>query len=258
VLRDGYPAEIAAEGTACGAGRQPSGTQRAIRLFHRAEAKMNKATTTLFLTLGILAGIMGIEHGIGEVLEGYRPTDSVFILSWPDSAFFEIMSGEPAMTIIPNYLITGLLAIFFSCVFLVVLVRSSLDRKAIALLFTLLILMLLTGGGFGPPILGIIAILIALKRNSPLRLWSKLPSHLHSALSMLWPWSFGLCLIGWVMLFPGAALIVFFTGVDNALLMIIPILIAFGFIPITLLLGFSRDILRRKPELLRLSYAINA
>ena len=213
---------------------------------------MNKATTTLFLTLGVLAGIMGIEHGIGEVLEGYRPTDSLFILSWPDSAFFEIMSGEPAMTIIPNYLVTGLLAIFFSCVFLTMFVKPSLDRKAIIVLLALLILMLLVGGGFGPPILGIIAVLIALKRNSPLKTWSKLPSKLHRVLSMLWPWSFGLCLIGWLMLFPGAALIVFFTGVDNALLMIVPILIAFAFIPITLLLGFSRDILKRKSELLNL------
>jgi len=192
---------------------------------------MNRATTTLFLTLGILAGLMGIEHGIGEVLEGYRPTDSIFILSWPDSAFFEIMSGEPAMTIIPNYLVTGLLAIFFSCTFLVVFIGASLDRKAITGLLILLILMLLTGGGFGPPILGIIAVLLALKRNSALTTWSKLPSKLHSLFSMLWPWSFGLCLIGWLMLFPGAALIVFFTGMDNTLLMLIPILIAFVFIP---------------------------
>jgi hypothetical protein len=208
---------------------------------------MNKATTTLFLTLGILAGIMGIEHGIGEVLEGYRPTEGVFILSWPKSAFFEIMSGEPAMTIIPNYLVTGLLAIFFSCIFLVVLVKP---RKPVPILFALLFLMLLTGGGFGPAILGIIAVLIALKRNSSFQTWSKLPSKFHSVFSMLWPWSFGLCLLGWLMLFPGAALIVFFTGVDHALLMIIPILVAFVFIPITLFLGFSRDILRRKSELL--------
>ena len=76
---------------------------------------MNKATTKLFSILGILAGIMGIEHGIGEVLEGNSPTESVFILSWPDSAFFEIMAGEPAMTMIPNYFVTGLLAIIFSC-----------------------------------------------------------------------------------------------------------------------------------------------
>ncbi len=211
---------------------------------------MNKATTTLFLTLGALAGIMGIEHGIGEALEGYRPTDGMFILSWPDSAFFEIMSGEPAMTIIPNYLITGLLAIFFSAVFLVVLVKSGLDGKATIILPALLILMLLTGGGFGPPIVGMIAVLIALKRNSPLKTWSKLPSKLHNVLSILWPWSFGLCLIGWLMLFPGAALVAFFTGINDALLMMIPILVAFAFIPTTLFLGFSRDILRRKSEII--------
>jgi len=207
---------------------------------------MNKVTSILFFTLGILAGIMGIEHGIGEVLQGYQPTNAIFILSWPNSAFFEIMAGEPAMTIIPNYLLTGLLAISFSGTFLLVLVKSGLDRKAIAILFVLLLLMLFTGGGFGPPVLGTLAVLIAFKRNSQLTTWSKLPSKLHNVLSRLWPWSFGLCLLGWLMLFPGAALIVFFTGMDNALLMAIPILIAFMFIPITLLLGFSRDILRRE------------
>src|SRR5512144_3044316 len=119
---------------------------------------MNKATTKLFLTLGILAGIMGMEHGIGEVLEGNRPTEGIFILSWPHSAFFEIMAGEPAMTLIPNYLLTGLLTILFSCLFLTVLARLSLNRKAVPVLFALLILMLLGGGGFGPPILGLIAV----------------------------------------------------------------------------------------------------
>lgn len=211
---------------------------------------MNQTTAALFSTLSFLAGIMGIEHGIGEVLAGYRPTDGVFILSWPNSKFFEIMAGEPAMTIVPNYLVTGLLAILFSGTFLVVSVKFGLDRRAIVILFALLILMLLTGAGFGPPILGAIAVLIALKIHSPLKTWSKLPSKLHRVLGMLWGWSFGLCLIGWLMLFPGAALIAFFTGLDHALLMVIPILIAFALIPITLLLGFSRDISRRGPGML--------
>lgn len=209
---------------------------------------MNRATTKLFLTLGILAGIMGIEHGIGEVLEGNRPTDGIFILSWPDSAFFEIMAGEPAMTLIPNYLPTGLLAILFSGLFLTVLARLSFHRRAIPLLCALLIFMLLVGGGFGPPILGMIAVLVSLKTDSPLKLWSRLPATLHRILSRLWPWSFGLCLLGWLMLFPGAALIAFFTGVDHALLMLIPILVAFTSIPVTLLLGFSRDLLQRKSD----------
>jgi hypothetical protein len=209
---------------------------------------MNKATRILFLTLGTLAGIMGIEHGIGEVLVGYRPTDSLFIQSWPNSAFFEIMAGEPAMTVIPNYLVTGLLAILFSGAFLVVLLKPGLDRKAITILFALLVLMLLTGGGFGPPILGTLAVLIALKRDSPLQTWGTLPAKFHRFLGRLWPWSFGLCLTGWLMLFPGTALIAYFTGTDSSLLMLIPILVAFAFIPITLLLGFSRDIWKRESE----------
>jgi hypothetical protein len=211
---------------------------------------MNRTTATLFSTLSILAGIMGIEHGIGEVLVGNRPTEGIFILSWPNSEFFEIMVGEPAMTIVPNYLVTGLLAILLSGTFLAVSTKFGLDRKAIVILFALLILMLLTGAGFGPPILGAIAVLIALKINSPLKTWSKLPSRLHRILGMLWSWSFGLCLGGWLMLFPGAALIAFLTGFDHALLMEIPILVGFVLIPITLLLGFSRDLSRRGPGML--------
>ena len=214
---------------------------------------MNKATKTLYLTLGILAGVMGIEHGIGEALEGYRPTENLFILSWPDAQFFEIMAGEPAMTVIPNYLITGLLAIIFSCIFLVEIIKSRPGWKSNILLFTLLILLLLTGGGFGPPLTGIIAVLIGMKRDSPLRTWSRLPVKLQSAFSKLWPWSFGLCLLGWLMLFPGASLIAFFTGKDSELLMTIPILVAFLFIPITQFLGFSRDIISRRSDLLDLS-----
>jgi hypothetical protein len=225
-------------------------TRGRVHVAFGREGAMNKTTATLFSALSILAGIMGIEHGIGEVFAGYRPTDGVLILSWPNSAFFEVMAGEPAMTLVPNYLVTGLLAILFSGAFLVVSVKSFLERRPIVILFALLILMLLTGAGFGPPILGAIAVCIALKIESPLKTWSKLPSRLHRVLGMLWPWSFGLCLIGWLMMFPGAALVAFFTGLDHALLMEIPILIAFVLVPITLLLGFSRDITGREPEIL--------
>lgn len=203
---------------------------------------MNKATTLLFRTLGVLAGVMGIEHGIGEVSQGYRPTPGLFIESWPDVPFFDIMAGEPAMTLIPNYLITGLLAILLSGIFLQVLLRPEQDTTAMWMLLALLVLMLLAGAGFGPPILGFLALLVALKRSSPLRLWNRLPGGLHRVLRILWPWSFAVCLLGWLMLFPGAALISFFAGVDSEWLMLAPILVAFGSIPITLLLGFSRDI----------------
>ncbi|MBN2413472.1 hypothetical protein JXQ31_17470 [candidate division KSB1 bacterium] len=210
---------------------------------------MNRAIRTFFLTLGILAGVMGIEHGIGEVLEGYRPTEGLLIRSWPDSPFFEIMAGEPAMTIIPYYLLSGLLSILFSCVFLVVLVKSNHDRKAIIFLLALLVAMLLTGAGFGPPVLGLIAVSIASKKNSSLGTWSRLPVRHHQVLSALWPWSLAICLIAWLMIFPGAPLVALYTGSDDPLLMIIPILVGFATIPTTLLFGFSRDITARASSL---------
>lgn len=209
---------------------------------------MNRATQTLAMTLAILAGVMGIEHGLGEALQGYRPTEGVFILSWPDSAFFEIMSGEPAMTVVPNTLITGILAIFFSTIFLTVVLRFKLRRQSLPYLGGLLLLMLLTGGGFGPPILGTIAVLIGLKVDAPLRGWQKLPMKTHRVFSILWPWSLGLNLLGWLMLFPGAPLIAYFGGVDSEWVMFLPLLVAFGLIPITLVLGFSRDLLARETQ----------
>ncbi len=209
---------------------------------------MNKATRSLAMALAILAGVMGIEHGLGEALQGSQPIDGVLILSWPDSAFFEIMSGEPAMTVIPNTLITGILAMFFSGVFLGVVLRFRLRRQSLPFLGGLLLLMLLTGGGFGPPILGTIAVLIALKVDAPLRAWQKLPQRLQVVFSQLWPWSFGLTLLGWLMLFPGAPLIAYFGGVDSEWVMLAPLLAAFGTIPVTLGLGFSRDLLAREPE----------
>ena len=60
------------------------------------------------------------------------------------------------------------------------------------------------------------------------------------------PWSFGLCLLGWLMLFPGTALAAFFTGGDDELVMIFEILTAFALIPITMLLDISCDIAHRE------------
>ena len=73
---------------------------------------MRSATRLLVSTFGGLVAIAGIEHGIGEVLQGSTPPSSVVILSWPGAAPFEALVGEPAMTLVPNLLATGLLALY--------------------------------------------------------------------------------------------------------------------------------------------------
>jgi len=69
------------------------------------------ATRTVVSTFGLLAGLAGIEHGVGEILQGsVRPAGPV-IESWPGSKAFEILGGEPALTVIPNLLVTGIVAV---------------------------------------------------------------------------------------------------------------------------------------------------
>lgn len=80
---------------------------------------MRSATRVTVSTFGVLAGLAGIEHGIGEVRQGNVAPEGVTISSWPDSEMFDLLNGEPAMTIVPNLLVTGVLAILVSLIFLV-------------------------------------------------------------------------------------------------------------------------------------------
>jgi hypothetical protein len=79
---------------------------------------MRSATRATVSTFGALAGLAGIEHGIGEMLQGNKAPDGMMILSWPGSALFRILAGEPAMTIIPNFLVSGILAVLSSLIFI--------------------------------------------------------------------------------------------------------------------------------------------
>jgi hypothetical protein len=139
---------------------------------HRKETlEMRNATRVTVSTFGALAGLAGIEHGIGEVIQGNVAPEGIMILSWPTSEVFAILAGEPAMTIVPNLFITGILTFLFSLVFLVS-ATMFIGRKHGGLVLILLsVALLLVGGGFGPPILGVIVGVAATRINAPLTWW---------------------------------------------------------------------------------------
>jgi hypothetical protein len=60
------------------------------------------ATRIVASVFGVLAGLAGIEHGVGEMLQGSVQSTGFAIESWPQSAALEVLAGEPAITIIPN------------------------------------------------------------------------------------------------------------------------------------------------------------
>lgn len=104
---------------------------------------------------GTSAGIGGFAHGVGEVPQGSDAPEAIVFDSWAEGRIAENLGGEPATTLVPNLLITGILAIGIS----VALIAWSLffleRRRAGSVLMLLSLLLLLAGGGFGPPVLGI-------------------------------------------------------------------------------------------------------
>jgi hypothetical protein len=200
------------------------------------------ATNVLVSTLGILMGMAGIEHGIGEILQGNVTHDGIMFPSWPESAFFRIVAGEPAMSIIPNMLVTGILAILFSVIFLV-WATLFVQRKNGGLVLVLLsIAMLLVGGGIFPPIIGIIIGALGTGINAPLTWWrAHLSVGLRHFLGKVWPWSFVICLFAWLFLFPGINILGYFFGVNDSNLTVILILFALGSLLLTIFTGFAHD-----------------
>jgi hypothetical protein len=141
--------------------------------------------------LGISAGLAGIEHGVFEVLRGNVRPEGVVIASIGAPCVPERMwnACEPAMTIIPNYLATGILSIIVS-VLVTGWAAGFIQRKGGGLVSILLsIALLLVGGGFFPPLIGIVGGVIALKIHSPLAWWTALGSSAGvRVLGSLWPW----------------------------------------------------------------------
>jgi hypothetical protein len=157
---------------------------------------MRNATRVMVSTFGAFVGLIGIEHGLGEALQGNVAPDGLMILSWPRSALFSILAGEPAMTIIPNLLTTGILAILFSLIYLAWAILFVQRKNGGLVLMLLSVVMLLAGGGIFPPILGMLIGAVGTRINAPLTWWrTHLSASWQHVLEKLWPWSFSACLI---------------------------------------------------------------
>jgi hypothetical protein len=72
------------------------------------ETTSNAARATA-RTFGVLAGLGGLTHGVGEVLQGNVKPDGLVIESWTQGPIAAYMGGEPGMTLVPNLRMTGIL-----------------------------------------------------------------------------------------------------------------------------------------------------
>ena len=211
------------------------------------ERKVNavKVTAAVF---GVYAGFLGMEHGYFETLQGNLEPKSQKIMA----VGFELpfpFGHEPALTVIPNFLATGIVAMIVG---LAIIVWSALfvqKKHGAAILLLLSIALLLFGGGFGPISLLIVACIGASRIGKPLKWWrSNLSTRLWRFLATLWPWSLAAALL-WV---PGEFVVgqIYHLKNDHSqtltnlnLLLSYPML---GLFALTLIAGFTHEIERQK------------
>ena len=157
------------------------------------------ATRTVVAVFGVLAALAGVEHGVGEVLQGSLAPEGLVIRSWPGHEGFEALDGEPALTVIPNLLVSGAVTVVVA-VSLGAWAITGMDRRhGAVVLVGLSLLLLAVGGGVGPPLLGVILGFGAWRVTVPTRP----PGSVRRLLIKVWPWALGAGVVGYLGLVPG-------------------------------------------------------
>jgi hypothetical protein len=148
---------------------------------------MYSATKSTATTIGILASLAGMEHGFFEVLQGNHAAGGLVIEAIGPAQRFWEEGTEIALTLVPNFLLTGILAI---SVGLAMIIWSSFfvqTRYGALVLALLAVLLFIFGGGFAPPISAILAIFTASRIGKPSPRWSsRLPSGVLRFLARSW------------------------------------------------------------------------
>lgn len=151
---------------------------------------MNKATRITVAVLGTIFGISGMNHGFFEVLQGNVPTGGLFISAIGEAQKMWPHGNEPAFTLIPNFLVTGIAAMIVGLAIIIWSLGFVHKKNGPVVFILLFILLLMVGGGVAQILFFPWIWLISTRINKPLVWWRKiLPVKIQKPLGKLWPWS---------------------------------------------------------------------
>jgi len=151
---------------------------------------MNKATRITVATLGTIFGISGMSHGFFEILQGNVPTGGLFISAIGEAQKMWPHGNEPAFTLIPNFLMTGIAAMIVGLAIIVWSLAFVHKKNGPVVFILLFILLLMVGGGVAQIVFFPWIWLVSTRINKPLVWWRKiLPVKIQKPLGKLWPWS---------------------------------------------------------------------
>lgn len=207
---------------------------------------MNTFTRITAASLGLLFALGGMSHGFFASLQGNTPTTGLIIDAiGPEYQAWEY-GGEAAMTLIPNFLVTGILAMVVSFIIMIWSMEHIHRKHGATIFLVLFILLVLVGGGIGQIPFFLLAWGVATRINQPLTWWRRiLPAGLRRILSPFWS-TFLIASLLPVLLALAIAIFGFIPGVtdDDQKLNIVFSLLGIGLLSylLTALAAFSRDI----------------
>jgi len=199
-----------------------------------------RLTSSIF---GILGGLGGIVHGIGEVLQGNAKPDGIFIRSWATGPIAMYLDGDPGITIIPDFLLTGILALTICTAIILWSIVYLKSKRGGLILILLSLASLFVGAGVGPPILGILAGIAGLGIGaSYMRLRAFFHEDLVRRIAKFWPWIFGIAVANGIFLVLGHVIAVYFFAPVHASVFQNSFYLAIALMVPTILTGIFYDI----------------
>lgn len=162
---------------------------------------VNKSTLIISKIVGILLAISGFEHGLFESLHGNIQTESLIIQSIPQNMQKWEGGSEEAFTLIPNYLVTGILAMSISVFIIIWVIFFLTSYYGKIMLRILFILLTLVGGGIGYTPVFISLLIYTSKIDQPLNAKKyKDPNKVMIFFSKIWPFTLIIATLTWSLL----------------------------------------------------------
>jgi hypothetical protein len=141
-----------------------------------------KVSTVVLITY---TAIIGFIHGVGEIFQAGSQATSNLIFALdvadPEKVWH---GGLPAFTLIPDFLISGIITVLIS-IAIIVLVNLLIKSKYFIFFPLIFIFLFLFGGGFVPPFIGIISsAYYSIQKRSSMN--TKQPTLLRKIIAQLW------------------------------------------------------------------------
>lgn len=184
----------------------------------------DRAMRTVVGVFGVLAALAGMEHGAGEILQGPVAPGAPVFRSWPAYEAFEILDGEPAFTVLPDLLVSGVATVVVAAMLAAWAVAGVRRRHGSLGLVALSVLLFVVGGGFGPPLLGMI---LGVGSSKPAGL-PRRPTRASRVMAGVWPWALGAGVQGYLGLVPGTLVLHGVWGVPSPTFVYGLMVMAFG------------------------------